>query len=112
MRYELDETMALYGAIPFVVSHGIASATASATAVAGSEAGASAKKRAGAPATTTVGALWLNPSETYVDVGENAAATETQVLCCFLCLCARLLNGQNVPRVCGRAADELRPRGR
>uniref|UniRef100_A0A7S2PTL2 Glucosidase II subunit alpha n=2 Tax=Leptocylindrus danicus TaxID=163516 RepID=A0A7S2PTL2_9STRA len=40
-EYELDETMALYGAVPLVVSQ---------------------------TADATVGAFWLNPSETFVDV--------------------------------------------
>jgi len=42
-EYELDETMALYGSVPFVVAHDSVRGTA-------------------------VGMLWLNPSETWLDV--------------------------------------------
>ena len=56
--------MALYGAIPLVVSHGVSSSDSDADT--GGAAG-------------TVGALWLNPSETFVDVGEDSAGQETTV---------------------------------
>jgi len=46
-EYELDETMALYGGVPLVIAHD-------------SERG------------TTSGMLWLNPSETWVDVTTDA----------------------------------------
>ena len=59
-EYEIDEPMALYGAIPFVVSHGIDTEQENADAV-------------------SVGALWVNPSETYVDVGEDSSGKETRV---------------------------------
>lgn len=45
-EYELDETMALYGAIPLLVAPNAAS---------------------------TVGAFWHNPSETFVDIATDAA---------------------------------------
>jgi len=45
-KYELNETMALYGSIPFVVAHDCEQGTA-------------------------VGMLWLNPSETWVDVNNG-----------------------------------------
>lgn len=46
-EYELDNNMALYGSVPFMVAHG---------------------------ADRTVGFLWLNPSETWVDVEKDAGA--------------------------------------
>jgi len=58
-EYELDEPMALYGAIPLVVSHGL--------------------KSTNEDTSSTVGALWLNPSETFVDVGEDSSGTKTIV---------------------------------
>eukprot|EP00750_Incisomonas_marina_P008842 INCI15713.3.p1 GENE.INCI15713.3~~INCI15713.3.p1 ORF type:complete len:805 (-),score=132.64 INCI15713.3:1066-3480(-) len=61
-EYELDEPMALYGAIPFVVSHGVTQERDATTANA-----------------VTVGALWLNPSETFVDVGEDSSAQRTEL---------------------------------
>ena len=54
--------MALYGAIPFVVSHGVTQERDATTANA-----------------VTVGALWLNPSETFVDVGEDSSAQRTEL---------------------------------
>jgi len=45
-EYELDETMALYGSVPFVVAHDSSRGTA-------------------------IGMLWLNPSETWVDVTKD-----------------------------------------
>eukprot|EP01105_Mastigella_eilhardi_P005421 TRINITY_DN17140_c0_g1_i1.p1 TRINITY_DN17140_c0_g1~~TRINITY_DN17140_c0_g1_i1.p1 ORF type:complete len:931 (+),score=237.44 TRINITY_DN17140_c0_g1_i1:203-2794(+) len=45
-EYEVDRNAALYGAVPLMLAHGAASAGTS----------------------LTVGALWLNPSETWVDV--------------------------------------------
>jgi len=49
-EYELDEPMALYGSIPFMLGH-----------------------RAG----RTVGVFWLNPSETFVDVKRDGQDTST-----------------------------------
>jgi len=50
-EYELDEPMALYGSIPYMLAH--------------SEAG-------------TVGAFWHNPTETYVDVSKDGEGTHTR----------------------------------
>lgn len=50
-EYELDETMALYGSIPLVVSQSRASGS--------------------------VGVFWFNPTETFVDVLQNSRATTT-----------------------------------
>jgi len=44
-EYELDETMALYGHVPFIVSQSMA--------------------------TGTVGAFWFNPTETFVDIEDD-----------------------------------------
>lgn len=49
-EYELDEVMALYGAVPLVVSHSTE---------------------------TTAGVFWFNPSETFVDVSQAADSTTT-----------------------------------
>lgn len=51
-EYEMDEAMALYGSIPFMISH---SATHG-----------------------TCGAFWHNPSETFVDVYKTADSTQTR----------------------------------
>ena len=51
-EYELDVPMALYGVIPLMLSHGIGD---------GSRGG------------RTVGAFWMNPTETFVDVDAPAA---------------------------------------
>jgi len=48
-EYELDEPMALYGSIPFMVSHSLQ--------------------------TGTVGVFWFNPTETFVDVQEMDGST-------------------------------------
>ena len=49
-EYELDEPMALYGGIPMVISH---------------------------TASSTVGAFWFNPSETFVDVKKDVDGSST-----------------------------------
>ena len=46
-EYELDDPLALYGATPIIISHS---------------------------ATRTIGALWLNPSETWIDVTDLTSA--------------------------------------
>jgi mannosyl-oligosaccharide alpha-1,3-glucosidase len=46
-EYELDNPMALYGSIPFMLAH--------------------------SPAGTTVGVFWNNPTETYVDVSKGVS---------------------------------------
>jgi alpha-glucosidase (family GH31 glycosyl hydrolase) len=46
-EYELNNNMALYGSVPFLIAHS---------------------------ATRTVGFLWLNPSETWIDVEKDGAA--------------------------------------
>jgi alpha 1,3-glucosidase len=51
-QYELDETMALYGAVPLIVSQ---------SAVTG-----------------TMGVLWFNPTETYVDVMDSPEKKSTK----------------------------------
>ena len=53
-EYELDQTMALYGHIPFMLAHGI-DTSAGAAQVGGGR---------------TAGVFWFNPSETFVDVGD------------------------------------------
>ena len=50
-EYELDETMALYGSIPFVVSQSAAAGT--------------------------VGVFWFNPTETFVDVMQDPKSKKT-----------------------------------
>jgi len=52
-EYELDETMALYGSVPFVVAHDSARGT-------------------------TYGMLWLNPSETWLDVHKESGKQEVR----------------------------------
>jgi mannosyl-oligosaccharide alpha-1,3-glucosidase len=47
-EYELDQPMALYGSIPFMVGHGVVGADA-----------------------FTAGVFWNNPSETYVDIARE-----------------------------------------
>lgn len=49
-EYELDEAMALYGAVPLIVSHSTRN---------------------------TAGVFWFNPSETFVDVSSSSGATTT-----------------------------------
>lgn len=49
--YELDNTMALYGHIPFMSAHGLVGSTGQ-----------------------SVGVFWFNPSETFVDVSDGTAA--------------------------------------
>eukprot|EP00978_Attheya_sp_CCMP212_P020444 scaffold58527_cov50-Attheya_sp.AAC.1 len=51
-EYELDETMALYGHIPFLVSHSVTGGT--------------------------VGAFWFNPTETFVDIQEDASSKHSK----------------------------------
>lgn len=46
-EYELDETMALYGAIPFMISHRLNKSTSK---------------------SSTVGVFWFNPTESFIDV--------------------------------------------
>jgi alpha 1,3-glucosidase len=53
-EYELDNNMALYGSVPFLVAHSGA---------------------------RTVGFLWLNPTETFVDVETAPAAASTRTGC-------------------------------
>jgi alpha 1,3-glucosidase len=53
-EYELDETMALYGHIPLVVSQLMRTGTA--------------------------GAFWFNPTETFVDVKEMAGLSKTRFM--------------------------------
>jgi len=53
-EYELDETMALYGAVPVVVAHDSSRGT-------------------------TTGMLWLNPSETWVDVHKEKDAKKEEI---------------------------------
>lgn len=53
-EYELDETMALYGHIPLVVSQSMRTGTA--------------------------GAFWFNPTETFVDVEEVAGSSKTHFM--------------------------------
>ena len=53
-EYELDETMALYGAVPLVLAHDSARGT-------------------------TAGMLWLNPSETWVDVSLGSSSSSKEV---------------------------------
>jgi alpha 1,3-glucosidase len=53
-EYELDETMALYGHIPLVVSQSMRTGTA--------------------------GAFWFNPTETFVDVEEAAGSSKTHFM--------------------------------
>jgi alpha 1,3-glucosidase len=50
-EYELDETMALYGHVPLIVSH--------------------------SKATGTSGFFWLNPTETYVDVNQEDSESKS-----------------------------------
>jgi len=52
-EYELNEPMALYGAVPLIIAHGVASGT-------------------------TVGMLWLNPTETWIDVNGTRVPTQTR----------------------------------
>jgi len=54
-EYELDETMALYGSIPFLVSHRVNEAKES----------------------STVGVFWFNPTETFIDVYEETSSAGT-----------------------------------
>ncbi len=61
-EYELDEPMALYGAIPLVVSHSTGAGAGAGDNLLDHHRHEQQPK--------TVGALWLNPSETFVDVGE------------------------------------------
>lgn len=51
-EYELDNTMALYGNIPFMMGHGVTGSGADATAV-------------------SAALFWFNPSETFIDVNEE-----------------------------------------
>ena len=53
-EYELDETMALYGHIPLVISQSMRTGTA--------------------------GAFWFNPTETFVDVEEVAGSSKTHFM--------------------------------
>lgn len=50
-EYELDNTMALYGNIPFMLGHGVAGSGADLSAV-------------------SAALFWFNPSETFIDVNE------------------------------------------
>lgn len=50
-EYEMDEPMALYGSIPYMLAHSAAG---------------------------TCGAFWHNPTETYVDVKQDGADTTTR----------------------------------
>jgi alpha 1,3-glucosidase len=73
-EYEAESPFGLYGSIPMVMAHG-----------AGGLGAAGGKKKAGAPAstrppTTTVGALWLNAAEMYVDVAAKSTKASDDVL--------------------------------
>ncbi len=54
-EYELDQTMSLYGSIPFMLAHGLVPSRTSSTG----------------QAAFTAGAFWNNPSETYIDVAKD-----------------------------------------
>ena len=54
-RYELDEPMSLYGAIPLLVGHGVPNGRA-----------------------VTSAAFWLNPSETFIDVKPSGSGVGQQ----------------------------------
>ena len=56
-EYELDQTMALYGHIPFLLAHGV-----------DTSAPAAALGR-------TTGVFWYNPSETFIDIAEAQGST-------------------------------------
>jgi mannosyl-oligosaccharide alpha-1,3-glucosidase len=56
-EYELDNTMALYGNIPFMLGHGVTGSGADVSAV-------------------SAALFWFNPSETFIDVNEGKGADE------------------------------------
>ncbi len=58
-EYELDNPMALYGSIPFLLAHGVVPGAAPGAADGGA----------------TAGVYWNNPTETYVDVAKGARGT-------------------------------------
>ena len=53
-EYELDETMALYGHIPFMAAHGLVGGSGQ-----------------------TAGVFWFNPSETFIDISDGAQPSGT-----------------------------------
>ena len=55
-EYELDETMALYGSIPFLVSHRVAQMN---------------------QRSSSVGVFWFNPTETFIDVFSTSKISGT-----------------------------------
>ena len=74
-EYEAESPFGLYGSIPMVMAHA-PGGSGGEKAAKGPRSKGAAKGSAAPPAITTVGALWVNAAEMYVDVVAKPAASD------------------------------------